>query len=62
MQIDSAIAKQRDKNRAALSRIIAAIEYYGRLGLPVRGHTDSGSLQMKDNIDYCRADFSAFIQ
>jgi len=62
MQIDSAVAKQRDKNRASLSQIISAIEYYGRLGLPVRGHTDSGSLQMKDNIDYCKGNFRAFIQ
>ena len=44
-QLSSAAAAQREKNRAALKRIILAIEFNGRLGLPLRGHRDPGTLQ-----------------
>jgi len=44
-QMDKAAAEERKKNRAALSRILHAIEYHGRLGLSLRGHRDSGKLQ-----------------
>lgn len=44
-QLGSAAAAEREKNRAALKRIILAVEFNGRLGLPLRGHRDSGTLQ-----------------
>ena len=39
-------AKQPKKNRMALERIIFSVEFLGRLGLPLRGHRDSGTLPM----------------
>ena len=61
-QIDAKFAQQRDKNRAALTRIISAIEYHGRLGLPLRGHSDSGPLRMQNDIDYTQGNFCALMQ
>ena len=37
-QINSAAASEREKNRHILKHLICAIEYHGRLGLPLRGH------------------------
>ena len=55
-QIDKAAAEERKKNRAALSRILQAIEYHGRLGLSLRGHRDSGKLttlaEAGSDVDY----------
>ena len=43
-KLNTTAAIQLAKNRAALKRIIQAIEYHGRLGLPLRGHRDYGKL------------------
>jgi len=50
-QLDATAAAQRDRNRRALERIIQAIEFYGRLGLPLRGHRDCGELQLPETSD-----------
>ena len=47
-QLDTAAAVQRQQNRHALQRIIQAIEFYGRLGLPLHGHRDYGKLPLPD--------------
>ncbi|ELT87454.1 hypothetical protein CAPTEDRAFT_198828 [Capitella teleta] len=52
-QLNRQEADERAKNRKALLRIIQAIEYHGRLGLPLRGHRDSGILAVADgSINY----------
>lgn len=54
-QVDSVAAAQRERNRRALERIIQAIKFHGRLGLPLRGHRDCGELPLPDEnagIDY----------
>lgn len=59
-------AKQRVKNRAALERIILVMEFFGRLGLPLRGHLDSGNLLLlpagSTDIDYEQGNFRAVLQ
>ena len=47
-QVNTAAAAEREKNRRALCRIIQAIEFHGRLGLPLRGHRDSGELTLPE--------------
>lgn len=68
-QLGSAAAKQRQRNRRALERIIKAIELHGRLGLPLRGHDDCGELPApaagaasSDDIDYTQGNMRAFLQ
>lgn len=54
-QLDSVAAAQRQRNRRALERIIVAVEFHGRLGLPLRGHRDCGELPLPERrgtIDY----------
>ena len=41
-------AGQRMNNRSCLKRILQAIEFYGRLGLALRGHRDSGELLIEE--------------
>ena len=48
-QLRSECDKQREHNRSALKRIIRAVEFHGRLGLPLRGHNDSGKLPVIKN-------------
>lgn len=70
-------AVEREKKRAALMRVIQAIEFHGRLGLPLRGHRDLGSLKLPENniddadtraansdgnIDYTQGNFRATLQ
>lgn len=43
-QLEAASAKEVTANRAALKRILQAIEFLGRLGMSLRGHRDSGVL------------------
>jgi hypothetical protein len=50
-KLKSVAAMERDKNRTALKRIITAVEHHGRLGLPLRGHRDSGELPLPDSDD-----------
>ena len=47
-QVSAAAAEEREKNRRVLMRIIQAIEFHGRLGLPLRGHRDSGELTLPE--------------
>ena len=64
-QLGSAAALQREKNRRGLERIIVAIEFHGRLGLPLRGHRDSGDLPLpetKGDIDYTQGNLRATLQ
>ena len=46
-QRKSAVVLQLVKNRSALQRIVLCVEYLGRLGIPLRGHRDSGHLQLR---------------
>ena len=65
-QANLGAAKQRKKNRMALKRIIVSIEFWGRLGLPLRGRRDSGTLPMpqpgSSDIDYTQGNFRAMLQ
>lgn len=71
-QMNSAAARQVEKNRSILSRIILSIEFLGRLGLPLRGHRDSGDMPQPSNksgpssssvaIDYSQGNFRATLQ
>ena len=65
--LNAAAAIQRKKNRDALARIIQCIEFHGRLGLPLRGHRDSGELQLSNfveklSIDYSQGNMRALLQ
>ena len=60
------LALQRVKNRSALQRIVFCVEYLGRFGFPLRGHRDSGHLQLPavgslgaHDIDYNQGNFRA---
>ena len=65
-QANVGAAKQREKNRMVLKRIIFSIKFLGRLGLPLRGHRDSGTLLMpqpgSSDIDYTQGNFRAMLQ
>jgi Domain of unknown function (DUF4371) len=75
-QVNSAAAAEIERNREALKRILLALEFHGRLGLPLRGHRDYGQLQVpsvelenKDvletnasSIDYSQGNFRATLQ
>ena len=64
-QVDTAAAVQRQQNRRALERIIQAIEFHGRLGLPLHGHRDYGELPLPDangGIDYTQGNMRATLQ
>ena len=71
-QLNTAAAAERERNRRALGRIIQAIEFHGRLGLPMRGHRDSGELTLPDattftasnanSIDYAQGNLRATLQ
>ena len=65
-QLNAKAAEEREKNRAALREIIRAIEFLGRLGLPLRGHRDSGPLKLPDleskTITYEEGNMRALLQ
>ena len=75
-QLLTSSAVKRENNCAALMCIGQAIEYHGRLSLPLRGHRDAGSLKLPDNdgeaarthanlggsIDYTQGNFKATLQ
>lgn len=66
-EINKAASEERRKNRAALSRILQAVEYHGRLGLSLRGHRDSGNLPIvfsegSTDIDYTQGNLRACLQ
>ncbi len=71
-QLRSEYEKQRERNRAALKRIIRAVEFHGRLGLPLRGHDDCGELptiehgaeelNLESHIDYGKGNLRALLQ
>ncbi|KAJ8017780.1 hypothetical protein HOLleu_44585 [Holothuria leucospilota] len=65
-QLNTTAAKQREKNRQALHRIILALEFLGRLGLPLRGHRDSGTLLLPPTgtsvIDYTQGNLRATLR
>ena len=48
-QLRSSFSLQHEQNRSALKRILQAIEFLGRLCLPLRAHRDSGALQLPGN-------------
>ena len=49
-QLHSSFSLQHKQNRSALKRILQAIEFLGRLGLPLRGHRDAGALSLPGNM------------
>lgn len=48
IQLDKNIKSQAAKNRMALEPIIETILFCGRQGLPLRGHRDSGPIELED--------------
>ena len=58
---DKAAEKERSKNRESLKRLLKGVEHLGRLGLPLRGHRDSGKLSA-DDISYTEGNFRATLQ
>lgn len=66
LQLNTTAAKQREKNRQTLQRIIVAFEFLGRLGLPLRGHRDSERLLLPpagtSDIDYTQGNLRATLQ
>jgi len=64
-QLNSVAAQQRKRNRRELERIIKAITFHGRLGIPLRGHRDCGNLSVPDvngDIDYTQGNLRATLQ
>ena len=69
-QMNTTAAKRKEKNRNVLRRIIQAIEFLGRLGLPLRGHHDSGILPLPNDdigssssdIDHSQGNLRALLQ
>jgi len=64
-QLNSVAAEQRERNRRGLERIIKAITFHGRLGIPLRGHRDCGNLSVPDvngDIDYTQGNLRATLQ
>ena len=47
---NSAHSKEQEENHRKLTRIIVAIEHHGRLGAPLRGHRDSGTINLDPNL------------
>lgn len=60
-QLNKAAAEERLKNRKILDRILEAIVFLGRRGLPMRAHRDSGSLCPND-ICFDEGNFRALLQ
>ena len=60
--VKTAHSREIAENRTALTRIILAIEHHGRLGLPLRGHRDSGAITLADTINYDQGNFRAVLQ
>lgn len=58
-QMKCQAAIERDKNREILKHILQAIEFLGRLGLPLRGHQESEAL--KETIKKCKEDTESSI-
>ena len=56
---DKAAAAERNKNQLALKRILRCIEHLGRLGEPLRGHRDSGVLNVDEQANYQEGNFRA---
>jgi len=47
-KLHTSASAELERNRRALGRIIQALEFHGRLGLPLRGHRDAGELPLHD--------------
>ena len=73
LQLNKKADAELKSNRAIISRILYALEYHGRLGLPLRGHRDFGdlpipescSLDMPSNvssIDFTQGNFRSTLQ
>ena len=60
--VNNAYSKEVDENRIRLMRIIVALEHHGRLGAPLRGHRDSGPINLTDDIVYDQGQFRATLQ
>jgi len=69
-QMNVPAARQKEKNRSILKRIILSIEFLSRLGIPLRGHRDSGKLTLPNtevgtsstSIDYTQGNLRATLQ
>ena len=59
---DRALSAERAANRAALQRVLRCVEHLGRLGQPLRGHRDSGTLQTDEQVTYNEGVFRATLQ
>ena len=65
-QLQCSAAIQCAQKREALKHILQAIEFLGRLGLPLRGHRDSGTINLtassSNDLDYSQGNFRALLQ
>jgi hypothetical protein len=61
-QVNRQAEEEIRKNREQLERIIEGILLLGRMGLPLHGHRDSGSLPATDEIDFSQGNFRALLQ
>ena len=63
--IETSSAKMKTRNRAAIGHLIDTLKFMGQLGIPFRGHWDSGRLEpvsdIKD-IDILTGKFRAILQ
>ena len=60
LQINRKAESELNSNRAILFRLLQALEYHGRLGLPLRGHRDSGEMPNSGDLNngpQCSLDF-----
>ena len=61
--LNTTSSKYLEENKKSLKRISFAIEHHGRLGAPLRGHRDSGTLNLdSDEIDYTQGQFRPTLQ
>ena len=60
-QLNSEHERIKRLNQDGVRRVIRAIEYHGRLGLPLRGHRDSGDI-LGDEFCYDQGMFRATMQ
>ena len=64
-KLNAQLAKQIIRNREILSAIIYEIETYGRLNIPLRGHRDSGPINVcvdREHINYMQGNLRCLLQ
>ena len=49
-ELEASFAKMKTRNRAAIGHLIDTLKFTGQLGIPFRGHWDSGRLEPVSSI------------